>query len=196
MFIIYQIINLTNTHRYVGYTSRTVKTRWLHHISLSKKGSNRYLHCAIRKYGAENFKLEVLEEGWNTEIGKNIREPYWISVLKPEYNHTKGGEGTLGVQHTPEWCRKHSDFMRILSSSPEWKIHKSKEMHRKQCGLGYHHTSEFKLRQSISTSKQMIGNRYALGVKHTKVTCPSCNFTGAGGAMKRFHFDNCKLKKV
>lgn len=24
--------------------------------------------------------------------------------------------------------------------------------------------------------------------------CPHCNFKGSGGNMKRYHFDNCKLK--
>ena len=27
-------------------------------------------------------------------------------------------------------------------------------------------------------------------------TCPHCNFTGKGGGMKRYHFDNCKHKTV
>jgi hypothetical protein len=168
----------------------------MQHLSRSKKGSQCYLYCAIRKYGAGNFKLGVLEEGLDPEIGKNIREPYWISALKPEYNHTKGGEGTVGLQHTPEWCRDHSDYMKKLSSTLEWRSQKSKQMEGKQFAKGYHHTDEFKTRHSIATSIQMKGNTYALGLEHPKRTCPNCDFVGTGGAMNRWHFDNCKSKKV
>ena len=30
-------------------------------------------------------------------------------------------------------------------------------------------------------------------MKNTKTTCPHCKKTGGGGAMKRWHFDNCKF---
>jgi hypothetical protein len=33
------------------------------------------------------------------------------------------------------------------------------------------------------------------GIKKQKYTCPHCKKEGAGPAMKRFHFDNCKHKK-
>ena len=32
------------------------------------------------------------------------------------------------------------------------------------------------------------------GLKYKQSTCPHCNKTGRGGNMKRYHFDNCKLK--
>ena len=31
---------------------------------------------------------------------------------------------------------------------------------------------------------------------HKKITCPHCNKTGGSNIMPRFHFDNCKQKKV
>jgi len=33
------------------------------------------------------------------------------------------------------------------------------------------------------------------GVKKKKSTCPHCSFTGGGGNMLRYHFDNCKAKQ-
>ncbi len=33
------------------------------------------------------------------------------------------------------------------------------------------------------------------GMKYIKSVCPYCNFEGRGGNMKRYHFENCKLKK-
>jgi hypothetical protein len=43
----------------------------------------------MRKYGIENFMIEVLE------ITEHLdeREKYWISTLHPQYNMTAGGEG-------------------------------------------------------------------------------------------------------
>lgn len=43
----------------------------------------------MRKYGKDNFTIEVLEE---TDI-PNEREMYWIEHLNPHYNMTKGGDG-------------------------------------------------------------------------------------------------------
>ena len=31
-----------------------------------------------------------------------------------------------------------------------------------------------------------------IGIPLQKTTCPYCNFTGGGGNMKRYHFNNCK----
>ena len=55
---------------------------------------------------------------------------------------------------------------------------------------GFQHTKEWKQ----ENSKRMKGKRWALGnrFKRPKLTCPSCGKIGAGGAMSRFHFNNCK----
>jgi len=78
---------------YIGVTSRSINERWKEHQGLAQRGSTQHIHCSMRKHGVQNFRVEILEEGWDPEIGKNIREPYWISILKPEYNHTAGGDG-------------------------------------------------------------------------------------------------------
>jgi len=100
MFAIYEVTNLVNKKSYVGFTNQNPYTkRWMQHKAQAKCGSKFHIHCAIRKYGPENFTWKIIEEGWCPKIGKDIREPYWISVLKPEYNHTDGGEGQLGSKH-------------------------------------------------------------------------------------------------
>jgi hypothetical protein len=50
---------------------------------------NTYLYKAMRKYGFENFTIEMLEQ----TIQLDEQERYWISFLNPEYNMTAGGEG-------------------------------------------------------------------------------------------------------
>lgn len=83
-----------NGNRYIGVTSKSKEERWKDHQWRASKGAKSYFHCAIRKYGAGAFILETLEEGLDSEIGKNIKEPHWIAALKPEYNMTPGGDGT------------------------------------------------------------------------------------------------------
>ena len=90
--------------------------RWKDHQRHAAHGAKQTLSSAIRKYGADSFSFSVLEEGWNDDIGKNVREPYWISVLKPEYNMTPGGDGTgsgilsakYGIHHTTQTKEKIS----------------------------------------------------------------------------------------
>lgn len=66
MAYIYKITNLINNKIYIGETMRPINIRWNQHKSQSFNdhghGYNYHLHAAIRKYGAENFKIEVIEQ--------------------------------------------------------------------------------------------------------------------------------------
>lgn len=81
---------------YVGITSRKLETRWKEHLKISAQGNGYRLGAAIRKHGRESFVLSVLkictcrDEALLAEIS-------FIADLKPEYNSTKGGDGTSGV---------------------------------------------------------------------------------------------------
>lgn len=120
MFAIYQIINRINKKSYIGFTSQyPPNKRWKNHVQRAHRGATTHLHCAIRKMGEESFEFCILEEGWDPRIGKDVREPYWISVLKPEYNHTSGGEGTLGFCRTVGQIKALADFNRGKSRSME-----------------------------------------------------------------------------
>ena len=62
MAIIYNITNLINNKVYIGETIRSLNARWTQHKNQAFcKKSNRYLYQSMRKYGLENFKIEVLE---------------------------------------------------------------------------------------------------------------------------------------
>lgn len=86
---IYVITNTINNKQYVGQSLNSQKRFYQH----CKESSDTLISRAIKKYGAENFTLEVLEE----QIPNyNEREIYWIQKLntqKPNgYNLTPGGE--------------------------------------------------------------------------------------------------------
>ena len=86
--IIYKITNKINSKIYIGKTTKTLEERFLKH-KYNHKTQNTYLYKAMRKYGIENFVIEVLEI--TTHLDE--REKYWISTMKPQYNMTAGGEG-------------------------------------------------------------------------------------------------------
>lgn len=86
--IIYKIINLINGKFYVGKTTKTIEKRFQRHFYNHKTG-NTYLYKSMRKYGFDNFRIEIIEETAHL----NEREKYWIDILSPDYNMTKGGDG-------------------------------------------------------------------------------------------------------
>ena len=58
-------------------------------------GSGIHLQRAIKKYGKENFTIEIIEEVQNDEEACN-KEKYWINYYNSYdigYNATLGGEG-------------------------------------------------------------------------------------------------------
>ena len=60
--IIYLVTCTATGKHYVGQTVRTLETRWAQH--LRDAGPGRFeipLHRALRKYGAENFDIRILE---------------------------------------------------------------------------------------------------------------------------------------
>jgi hypothetical protein len=87
MSIIYKTTNLINGRIYVGK----------HHlINSSYLGSGLLLDKAVKKYGKNNFKRDILEICSKEDVDE--REIYWIKKLKATvrgigYNLTKGGTG-------------------------------------------------------------------------------------------------------
>lgn len=107
---IYKITNKLNGKFYVGKTVKTIQNRFCSHCyDAVKRNSTTYLHKAIRKYGKENFIVEEIELCNNENL--NEREIFWISILKPHYNQTIGGEGICGYKHSNEYCKKMSERM-------------------------------------------------------------------------------------
>lgn len=89
--IIYKVTNKVNGKSYIGQTRYTLEFRWRQHLH---KRDNAYFHNAIKKYGAENFSLEILEECDVDQL--NSREIFYIAkynTFEEGYNLTIGGDG-------------------------------------------------------------------------------------------------------
>lgn len=93
---IYSFTNTINGKKYIGSTIQSTNVRYNQHIyNATHENSHQYdypLYCAIRKYGIENFKFEVLLQKDCTEqeireIERQYIETY--NTLSPNgYNQT------------------------------------------------------------------------------------------------------------
>lgn len=113
---IYKITNNINKKVYIGQTNN-LKKRWNEHKRLgnsnnsSKKSINSKLYSAMKKYGVENFTIEVIEEP--TE-NYNEREKYWIKYYHSNerdkgYNIASGGEDPPIKKGEESVLAKYSD---------------------------------------------------------------------------------------
>jgi group I intron endonuclease len=99
---IYAITHVESGRKYVGQSS-DMPRRWRRHIQLARLGDGRHLYCAIRKYGADAFKFEVLETCCPEML--NERELHWIAALgtfSDGFNLTIGGDGVRGHKWSDE----------------------------------------------------------------------------------------------
>lgn len=102
---IYCYTNKQNGKKYVGQTNN-IKRRYKQHkddsfTNYSDARYNQAIHCAIRKYGLDNFDFEILEVLENkTSEEVNERETYWIreknSLAPNGYNLKATGEANRG----------------------------------------------------------------------------------------------------
>lgn len=111
---IYKIKNLVNQKEYVGCTISTLKKRFEEHIfRCTKSDSNTKLCNSIRKYGFENFRIELIDECDVSIIYE--KEKYFINEMntfKNGLNSTYGGEGCLGYKHNEEIRKKISKIIK------------------------------------------------------------------------------------
>jgi group I intron endonuclease len=116
LMIIYKVINLINNKIYIGQTIQTLRERKRRHISCAfVSNSNVYFHKALRKYGKENFKWEIIDIA-ETHEELNEKEKYWIALYNSfgenGYNCTIGGDATTGYKHTEESKEKMSKTLK------------------------------------------------------------------------------------
>lgn len=100
---IYKVTNLINQKIYIGLTQVGVQNRWKRHIntaySTTSKDYNEPFKKAIRKYGKDNFSIEVIDTAETLEELKE-KEKYWIKQYNSciydqsgwGYNATRGGD--------------------------------------------------------------------------------------------------------
>lgn len=164
---VYKIVNKINGDFYIGKTSKSIESRWKQHLYYANKGSETYLYKAMKKYGVDNFSIELLEE---VEKDLNIREIFWIEKLEPKYNMTSGGDGG-DTSNTP----KYKEYM---------KLHSKLISGENNPFYGKKHTEETK--RKISEKKK--------GSKHTEESKKKISAANLGRKMPRDAVERVRLK--
>ena len=157
--VIYKITNQINGKSYVGQTTTSLSQRMASH-----RRANSVIGKAIRKYGWENFSVEVLEE-CDTKEQLNEREIFWIAALNCKtpngYNRSDGGEGATGVECTPETRAKFSAIHKGKKQPPRSPQHCAKIS---AANKGKHLTPATKAKISLAMTGE---NNPFFGKRHT-----------------------------
>lgn len=252
-YYIYETKNLINGMLYRGcHSTEDLEDGYL--------GSGVYLKRALRKYGKENFKIEILEfcedrdhmaereahyvddewisreDTYNLQTGglsngvlcENSKEKISLSVRNAHLRGDFVGKTRIGVPMTQTQKERISAAMKKRYESIE---HPSKGREPWNKGKkGLHETSE-ETKQKLSemasqywsdqSNREMVsetlkeryrnqehhlkgkepwnkgkkcGPSWNAGKKDVVIVCPHCGKEGGRSSMKRWHFDNCKMK--
>lgn len=104
MYYVYKITNKINDKIYIGKT-KNLEIRWKKHLQNSRNiNINKPFYNSIRKYGSENFSIEIIST-YIDEEESYIGEIMWIkhyqsNDLTKGYNLSAGGRGNCGWHHT------------------------------------------------------------------------------------------------
>jgi group I intron endonuclease len=96
---LYLMTNTVNGKQYVGITTRTLEVRFHEHCFVALRGRKTLIAAAIRKYGSDAFRIELLAEALDYTTLQQMERAAIAQqgTFRPHgYNLTLGGEGTLG----------------------------------------------------------------------------------------------------
>lgn len=182
-----------NNKNYIGLFTEEIdkfnRRKIAHRGCALKKLDGYYFHNAIRKYGYENIKWEILENNIQNTDSLKEREKFWIRQYgtfgKNGYNMTEGGDGCFGYKHTKQSKEKMSEQRKGRKLTPEWKENikiainnnhprlgkkLSQETKNKirEKALGRKHTEKTKeaIRQKLKIRKLTDEHKKKIGLKH------------------------------
>lgn len=187
-YTIYQTTNKVNGKIYIG----AHKTDDLNDGYL---GSGKHLKRAMEKYGIDCFEKEILflfetEELMYQKESELVNKDF--IKRNDVYNMKEGGFG--GWDHVDNTGKKFSESSRKKMSIAK----KQSQKGENNSFYGKRHDEEAKKKIGESSKKRAKGvyeKRIEEGNHpNNTTTCPHCEKIGQYRAMKRWHFNNCKLK--
>lgn len=135
MAVIYKATNTINGKAYIGIDSNWPHRKHAHLFAARNSKAEAYaFHRAIRKYGEQNFRWEVLLENATPQDEIRLIEEHG-TFRDTGYNLTKGGEATMGWIPSEETRRKISEANkgnkncvgRVMSEETRKRISESKK---------------------------------------------------------------------
>jgi group I intron endonuclease len=152
--MIYKITNKTTGDFYIGKSVDPQLRFYKHLKNAFDYGNDTYLYRAMRKHGAHNFELSIIEE-CSIELDSD-KEKEWIAKLNPKYNMTPGGDGGD--------TSKSPNYVEAIKRRDQ--RGEKNGMFGKSAFKGRKHTDEARLKQSIGLTEAWAKcDRKARGVK-------------------------------
>lgn len=146
--LMYLVTNKVNGNKYVGITTRiNIMRRMTEHFCHAQNDTNNgRFYRAIRKYGRENFSVDVIAYFFDVEDAKKAEIQY-IAENKPEYNSTGGGDGRLNGSMSDEAKAK----LKAIHTGNKYRLGKSHtgEVKAKLSELGNQNIDIFKKYQHL-----------------------------------------------
>jgi hypothetical protein len=198
MYTVYKTTNLLNNKIYIGvHKTENIYDNYL--------GSGLILKQALKLYGRENFKKEILF-CFDNLVDAYAKEKELVNqefVLREDtYNVTVGG--SVSINWDKERKETHAKNISGSNHPMFGKKHKPETIEKiRQKGYGRKHSEEFKKAMSERLtgmpsvlkgrpqSKESNEKRSAAHKTLAKITCPHCNKTVSPQNGKRWHFNNC-----
>lgn len=206
-YFIYKTTNIVNQKIYIGMHRANI-------LNDAYLGSGKLLLRAIKKYGKENFKREILFT-FSNERDMVEKEMELVTEefcrRNDTYNVMPGGnwgskdrnnlsfEGRSHSNETKTHLRnislgtKRSEDVRKRLSDSSWAKREpnAQKEHARRAG-SYAKSDVHKERISLALRGRR-GSSINLGVKKKTVECPKCHKHIAKHVANRWHFDNCKI---
>lgn len=147
----------------------------------------------IAKYGRANLKLGPLlnlTDGGDGDTGMIVSEETKLKL-------SLANKGKKRAKRSEEFKRKQSETRRKWLSANN--VGPASEETKKKMSAAKIGKSRPEISIALKGKPKPPGfseklRQAKLGVKRKEVTCPHCGKTGGDNNMKRWHFDNCRIK--
>lgn len=180
---------------YIGITSKRPETRWNKGLGY---GHNTHFVNAIKRFGWDNIKHEVLVTGLEQEEAfaeeRRLIAEHRANDPKFGYNQSEGGEsGAAGASHSAEAKKKNADAHRGRKASEETRK-KMSEAHRAHPNSGRYQKGRVIPREEIEKSaKSRIGLRGKRVEQYTQDGQAVMSYISASQAEKATNISNSNI---
>lgn len=171
---VYKITNKENDKRYYG-SSGCLEEKLKEEYQDLELGLHIIpeLNKDVKKYGIEVFEIEIIYNCLEHETGEVV-------------------EVLANLNNALDRC--YNKPSKIIKLTPEQKI-----LFTTKEETGMSEEQKRKISKKLKGTKKSEETRSKIskamkGKTYPEVKCPHCPKIGRGGAMKRFHFENCKEK--
>ena len=195
-----------------------VDKRLINHKSKLKNNKHhcRHLQNAFNKYGVDSFEFTkqcaVDTENEAREIEQAVLDAFFDDTYNSKNMALGASTGDLNPMRNPEIAKKVSEKRKGIIFTEEHRANLSAARKGKPSGMkGYKASDETRLKMrlarlgkpsprkgavlSVEQIEKMSKSRTGVKVgKYSTIICDHCGKVGAGGAMSRWHGNNCKLK--